>query len=85
MDSKSFPEASLLVNGEGSYKTSLSKVEVKLRHGKNVKLLKDQTKEMAITASVSHKIKESEAQVVLTMQASYPEKVKTGVEDSRSE
>ncbi|XP_076440191.1 uncharacterized protein LOC143279842 [Babylonia areolata] len=73
-DSKQSPEANLQVNGEVSHKKTLTKLEVKVRHGQNIKLKANKDKELVIAGMVAHKIADPQAVVTFDLKAIYPEK-----------
>lgn len=78
-DAKRTPEANLLLNGEVSHKKTLTEVEVKIRHGQNVKLRADKSKELVVAGFVAHNIKQPKATVRFDLKAVYPDKVSAGV------
>ena len=58
-----------------SHKKTLTEVEVKIRHGHNVKLRADKSKELVVAGFVAHNIKDPQATVRFDLKAVYPEKV----------
>ncbi|KAL8574007.1 hypothetical protein ACOMHN_029454 [Nucella lapillus] len=73
LDTQRSPEANLLVNGEVSHKKTLTKVEMKVRHGQNVRAKGNKDKELLMAAVVAHKIADPQAVVSFDFKTVYPD------------
>ena len=76
MDARQTPEANLLVSGEVSHKQTLTELEVRVRHGHNVKLRADKSKELLLAGFVAHSLQAPKAAVRFDLKAVYPDKVR---------
>jgi hypothetical protein len=75
VDAKRTPEYNLLVDGQFNHKDTYTKVDVKVRHGEDVKVKANKEKELHLTGLVHHTIKNPKALVKVEVKAVYPDKV----------
>lgn len=75
VDAKRTPEYNLMVNGQVSHKKTLMELEIKVRHGEDVKVKVDKDKELLVVGFVSHNVKSPKAAVRFELKAVYPDKL----------
>lgn len=74
LEAKYTPDWNVLLNGEVIHKKSVTEMDVKIRHGKNVKVKSDNSKEIQIAGFVNHVVKGDSAAVKFDVKAIYPDK-----------